>query len=172
MIARFLETGEIVGTHGVRGEMRLYPWSDTPAFVTRFNTLFLDADGREKLEVISARVHGTLVLLKVKGIDDIPSAERLRGKTVYCDRRDVQLDKGTYFVQDLLGCEVLDADDGRVYGRITDVSKTGANDVWQVTDEVGTETLIPAIPDVVIGIDPENERVTIRPLKGLFDDDD
>ena len=67
---------------------------------------------------------------------------------------------------------MLDADDGRTYGRITDVSKTGANDVWQVTDEAGTETLIPAIPDVVIGIDPENERVTIRPLKGLFDDDD
>ena len=172
MIARFLETGQIVGTHGVRGEVRVHPWSDTPAFLTGLKRLYLDAEGRDALKVTSARVHGNVVLCKFAGVDDIPAAERLRGKVVYCDRKEVVLADGAWFVQDLLGCAVLDADSGAPYGRITEVTKTGANDVWAVTGEGGKTTLIPAIPDVVIDVDPAAERVTIRPLKGLFDDDD
>ena len=172
MIARFLETGQIVGTHGVRGEVRVHPWSDTPAFLTGLKRLYLDKEGQTALKVTAARVHGNLVLVKFEGVDDIPAAERLRNKVVFCDRRDAAIEEGAWFVQDLLGCAVLDADTGARYGTLTDVTKTGANDVWAVTDESGKTTLIPAIPDVVIDVDPANEKVTIRPLKGLFDDDD
>lgn len=171
MKQRYLETGEIVGTHGVRGEMRLYPWCDSPAFLTKVKRLYLDKEGGSSLDVVSARVHGTMVLLKVKGVDDIPVAERLRGKTVYLDRKDVKIEKGAYFIQDLMDCAVLDADDGHCYGTICDVSKTGANDVWHIKQE-SREVLIPAIPDVVIDVDIDAQRVLIRPLKGLFDDED
>lgn len=171
MKQRYLETGEIVGTHGVRGEMRLYPWCDSPAFLTKVKRLYLDKEGGSSLDVVSARVHGTMVLLKVKGVDDIPAAERLRGKTVYLDRKDVKIEKGAYFIQDLMDCAVLDADDGHCYGTICDVSKTGANDVWHIKQET-REVLIPAIPDVVIDVDIDAQRVLIRPLKGLFDDED
>lgn len=171
MKQRYLETGEIVGTHGVRGEMRLYPWCDSPAFLTKVKRLYLDKEGGSSLDVVSARVHGTMVLLKVKGVDDIPAAERLRGKTVYLDRKDVKIEKGAYFIQDLMDCAVLDADDGHCYGTICDVSKTGANDVWHIKQET-REVLIPAIPDVVIDVDVDAQRVLIRPLKGLFDDED
>lgn len=172
MIARFLETGQIVGTHGVRGEVRVHPWSDSPAFLTGLKRLYLDREGQTALTVTAARVHGNLVLVKFRGVDDIPAAEALRGKVVYCDRRDAKLEEGSWFVQDLLGCAVLDADTGAAYGTLTEVTKTGANDVWEVTGPGGKKTLIPAIPDVVIDVDPAGERVTIRPLKGLFDDDD
>ncbi len=171
MIQRYLETGEIVGTHGVRGEMRLYPWCDSPAFLTKVKHLYLDKEGNSVLDVVSARVHGTMLLLKVKGVDDIPAAERLRGRTVYLDRKDVKIEKGAYFIQDLIGCTVLDADDGHCYGTICDVSKTGANDVWHIKQET-REVLIPAIPDVVIDVDIDAQRVLIRSLKGLFDDED
>lgn len=171
MKQRYLETGEIVGTHGVRGEMRLYPWCDSPAFLTKVKRLYLDKEGGSSLDVVSARVHGTMVLLKVKGVDDIPAAERLRGRTVYLDRKDVKIEKGAYFIQDLMDCAVLDADDGHCYGTICDVSKTGANDVWHIKQE-SREVLIPAIPDVVIDVDIDAQRVLIRPLKGLFDDED
>lgn len=171
MKQRYLETGEIVGTHGVRGEMRLYPWCDSPAFLTKVKRLYLDKEGGSSLDVVSARVHGTMVLLKVKGVDDIPAAERLRGRTVYLDRKDVKIEKGAYFIQDLMDCAVLDADDGHCYGTICDVSKTGANDVWHIKQEP-REVLIPAIPDVVIDVDIDAQRVLIRPLKGLFDDED
>lgn len=171
MKQRYLETGEIVGTHGVRGEMRLYPWCDSPAFLTKVKRLYLDKEGGSSLDVVSARVHGTMLLLKVKGVDDIPAAERLRGRTVYLDRKDVKIEKGAYFIQDLMDCAVLDADDGHCYGTICDVSKTGANDVWHIKQET-REVLIPAIPDVVIDVDIDAQRVLIRPLKGLFDDED
>ena len=168
---KFLDTGEIVGTHGVRGEVRLHPWSDSPEFMLGFKRLYLDPDGGECLTVTRSRVHGNVVIVKIKGVDDIPAAEKLRGKVVYVARKDVKLEKGAYFVQDLLGCEVFDADSGARYGEISDVSKTGANDVWHISNG-GRETLIPVIDDVVIDVDVEGGRVTIRPLKGLFDDED
>lgn len=168
---QFLETGKIVGTHGLKGEMRVQPWSDTPGFLTSFNRLYLDPDGMESLKVSSCREHGNIVLLKAEGINDISSAEKYRNKVIYIDRRDVKLEKGSYFVQDLIGCDVFDADSGEKYGCVTDVSKTGANDVWHI-DIRGREYLIPVIPDVVISTDVENGKITIRPLKGLFDDED
>ena len=171
MKQRYLETGEIVGTHGVRGEMRLYPWCDSPDFLSGIKRLYLDKEGKAVLDVVSARVHGTLVLIKVKGVDDIPAAERLRGKTVYLDRKDARIEKGAYFIQDLIGCAVIDADDGHCYGTVCDVSKTGANDVWHIKQE-SREVLIPAIPDVVIDVDIDREKVVIRAMKGLFDDED
>lgn len=170
MKQRYLETGEITGTHGVKGEMRLYPWCDTPSCLSGVKRLYLDPEGTTWLEVVHARVHGNMVLLKAKGVDDIPAAERLRGKTVYLDREEVALDEDSYYIQDLIGCRVIDADTGVAYGVVSDVSKTGANDVWHIRQEA-REVLIPAIPDVVIDVDVEAERVTIRPLKGLFDDE-
>ena len=82
------------------------------------------------------------------------------------------MEEGTYFVQDLLGLEVFDADTGTRYGEISDVTQTGANDVYHIRGENGKEVLIPAIADVVLETDVENGRMVIRPLKGLFDDED
>ena len=171
MKKQYIDTGEIVGTHGLRGEMRVQPWSDAPAFLTRFSTFYLDDKGRTSLKVRSARVHKNIVLLTAEGVGSIEAAERLRGKVLYFDRDEVELEEGRHFVQDLIGCEVFDADTGARYGELTDVMSTGANDVWQGTDEQGRDYLVPVIPHVVLSVDVEQGRVELRPLEGIFDED-
>lgn len=173
MIKEFLEIGEIVGTHGIRGEMRLNPWCDSPEFVTGFNTLYLDSNEGCAVQIKSARPHGNIVLLTVKDIDTVEKAQKMRGKILYMKRSDAKLPEGTYFIAELKGCTVYDADcPEKVYGTLTDVSETGANDVWHIRAEDGREYLIPSIPDVVIDTDVANNRIVIRPLKGIFDDED
>ena len=173
MIKEFLEIGEIVGTHGVRGEIRFNPWCDSPEFVTKFKTLYFDSNEGCAVQIKSARPHGNIVLLTIKDIDSIEKAQKLRGKVLYMKRSDAKLPEGTYFIAELIGCTVYDADEPqKIYGTLTDVSATGANDVWHITDESGKEYLIPSIPDVVIETDVAQNRVVIRPLKGIFDDED
>ena len=100
------------------------------------------------------------------------AAAALKNRMLWLKREDARLAPGTWFIEELVGCDVLDADSGRRYGMLTDVSQTGANDVWHVTAEDGQEYLLPAIPDVVIDADVAGNRVLIRPLKGIFDDAD
>ena len=166
----FLETGKITGTHGVRGEMRVHPWCDSPEFLTEFKRLYLDDKGEEYIKVVRSRAHGNMVIMKAEGVDTIEQAEKLRNKVLYISRKDAKLDDGAYFVQDIIDCRVIDADSGKEYGTLSDVSQTGANDVWHIATESG-EVLIPAIPDVVQDIDIDGGVISIRPLKGLFDDE-
>jgi 16S rRNA processing protein RimM len=173
LIKSFLEIGEIVGTHGVRGEIRVNPWCDSPDFMTKFKTLYFDSNGGCAVQIKSARPHGNIVLLTIQDIDTVEKAQKLRGKVLYMKRSDARLPKGKYFIAELIGCKVFDADDESIcYGTLSDVSPTGANDVWHIADESGKEYLIPAIPDVCVETDVENNRIVIRPLKGIFDDED
>lgn len=171
MLKKFLETGKIVGTHGIKGEVRVQPWCDSGDFLKQFKKVYLDKEGATFLSVTLVRPHGNVVIMALKDIDSIEKAESLRGKVIYIDRKDVHLQKGRYFIDDLLDCTVFDADSGEILGKLTDVSETGANDVWHVTKN-GKEYLVPAIDDVLVEIDVENEKVVIRPLKGIFDDED
>lgn len=170
MLKKYLEVGQIVGTHGVRGEMRVNPWCDSPDFMKQFKHFYLSKDGAEPLKVISCRPHGNIALLKVEGIDSIDAANRIMRKVLYMDRAEANLRQGENFIQDLIDCTVSDADTGTIYGKLTDVMETGANDVWQITDEKGKEYLIPAIKEVIAETDVEKGVIKIRPMKGIFDD--
>ena len=99
-------------------------------------------------------------------------AEMLRGQVLYIDRKDVKLPEGQNFIQDLIGCKVIDADNGIEYGQLADVFKTGANDVYTVKSAEGKEYLVPVIDEVVIKKDVEKGIILIRPMKGLFDNED
>lgn len=172
MIKKYLEAGQIVGTHGVRGEMRLNPWCDSPDFLKDIKTLYLNCEGNESVEVQSARPHQNIVLIKLFGVDSIEAAQKLKGRVVYINRDDKPLPEGSNYIEDLIDCKVIDADNGKLsYGQISDVITGIANDVWSVKSANGKETLIPVIKDVVIKTDIENETVYIRPLKGLFSDE-
>ena len=171
MRKQFLEAGKIVSTQGVRGELRVQPWCDSAAFLCQFQTLYF-AQGEQPVQVLSARVHKNLALLKLEGVTTVEQADLLRGKVLYLNRDDCSLEPGRYFIQDLLGLHVLDADTGDNYGTISDVFPTGANDVYEVTGSDGRRYLIPVIPDVVLQVQPEQGRVLIRPMKGIFDDED
>ena len=172
MKKQFIETGKITGTHGIRGEVRVQPWSDSPEFLTSFKCLYLDENGTRKIAVKAARAHKSMVLLKLDGVDTVEQAEAFRNRIVYINRDDANLPKGSHFIEDLLGCKVRDSQSGELLGELCDVSKTGANDVWHVKDEKGREYLLPAIPTVVIDTDVENGVIKIRPLRGIFDDED
>lgn len=171
MVKQYLETGKIVGTHGVRGELRVQPWADAPEFLLRFRTLYLDAAGHTPLQISGSRVHGNLVLLKCAGIDSIEAAETLRGKLLFMNRADAGIAEGSYFIQDLIGCAVFHAATGAALGELCDVSQTGANDVWHIRQN-GREFLVPAIDEVIRTVDPQAGKITILPLKGIFDDAD
>lgn len=168
----FLEIGQIVSTHGIKGEVRLNPWADSPDFVKRFKRFYTDKNGSNELKASAVRPHGNVVIIKFDGIDTVENAVAMRNKVLYIRRSDAKLSKGTYFIEELIDCDVFDADDESIcYGKITDVSQTGANDVWYITDGNGKEYLIPAIPSVVIETDIEQNKVIIRPMRGIFDNE-
>lgn len=171
MKKEFLEVGKIVGTHGVRGMVRIQPWCDTPEFLCGFKRLYLDDAGNTSVSVNSAKPHGNVVIAALQGVDSIESAEKYRNKVLYISRKDALLDDDQYFIEDLIGCTVYDADTGEVLGQISDVSQTGANDVWHITRD-SREYLIPCIDDVVLKVELDEGRVVIRPLKGIFEDED
>lgn len=168
MKKQFLETGKIVTTHGIKGEVKVQPWCDDAQFLTEFSTLYLSR-GQQALQVQQARVHKNMVILKLEGIDTVEQAVALRNKTLFINREDVQLKEGELFVQDLIGCTVLDIDTGADYGKIYDVQQTGANDVYYLKDDAGKVRLVPVIESVVLEKDIDAQIVRIRPLEGLFD---
>lgn len=171
MIKEYLEIGKITSTHGIKGEMRFQPWCDSPEFLTKFKTLYFDKKG-EKAVKIKARPNGEMAILKIEGIETVENAAKLRDKVLYMKRADARLPEGQYFIQELIGCTVYDADDESIcYGILSDVSQTGANDVWHIEKD-GVEYLIPAIPPVVISTDVVEGIIKIRPLRGIFDDED
>lgn len=172
MIKEFLEIGQISSTHGIRGEVRVNPWCDSPDFLKRFKTLYYDKNGNKPIKIDSCRPHGNVVIMKLSEVDTVEEAQKLRGKTLYMKRSEAKLPSGTWFIQELIGCNVFDADNESIsYGKITDVSETGANDIWFIEKD-NKQYIIPAIKDVVISVDVANDRVFIRPLKGIFDEPD
>ena len=166
----YIESGKFVGTHGVRGGLRVQPWCDTPEFLCQFKTLFLKAkDGFSSVKVKSSKPHGNVVLMELDGVNSMDDAEALRGKIIYIERKSLKLEEGQYLISDLIGAEVFHADSNEKLGEISDVSKTGANDVWHINRN-GKEYLIPVIDDVVLKVDIDENKVIIRPLLGIFED--
>ncbi len=170
MLKRYLEIGKIVSTHGLKGELRVDPWCDSGDFLCSFKILYFEK-GQEKLEIYKAKVHKNIVILKILGVNSIDQAKKLIGKILYVDREDVNLSDGEYFIQDIIGIEVFDDNTNLRYGKITDVLKTGANDVYQVTDDNNKDYLVPVIDKVICSIDIENNKMTICPLEGIFNNE-
>lgn len=165
MKKEYLEAGKIVNTHGIKGEVKIMPYTDVPELLCEFDRLFLD---RKEIFIERSRVAKNMVIAKLEDIDTPEQAEKLRNKILYMHRDDLELDDDTYFIQDLIGVEVKDADTGVVYGKITDVMQTGANDVYVIKGN-SKEYLVPAIADVVVSTDIDSNSMTIRPLDGLFE---
>ena len=171
MKKQYLETGKIVGIHGLKGEVKIEPWCDGPEFLTGLKRLFLKND--TELKIKSARVHKNITIVHFDGIDMPEQAEALRGKTVSLNRDDIQLPEGVNFVQDIIGLTAIDLNSGKEYGKVTDVISTGANDVYEITKD-GKSYLIPKIDEVVSEVDTDRGivRINTRILGGLFEDED
>lgn len=170
MKKEFLEIGKFVGTHGVKGMVRIQPWSDNGEFLTQFKKFYLN-EGKDKIELNRITPHGNVVIAAIKGIDTIEQSEKLRNKVLYIKRDDARLPEGRYFISEILGAKVFDADTNCPLGVLSDVSSTGANDVWHIKNG-DKEYLVPAIPDVIAKVDINNDIIMLRPMKGIFDDED
>lgn len=165
-----LRVGVISSTHGVRGEVKVFPTTDDPARFEELETVLLDT-GKEKLEleIAGVKFFKNMVILKFKGYDSINDVERYRGKDLWITREQaVPLGEDENFVADLIGLAVV-TDGGETLGTMKDVMFTGANDVYVVERENGKELLLPAIKDCVLDVDLENGVMTVHVLDGLLD---
>ena len=159
--SRFIEAGKIVNTHGVRGEVKIEPWVDSPEFLKKFKTLYLDG---APARVVSARVHKRFLIAALEGVGDVNAAMALKNKTVYIDRADARLPKGTFFLADILGARVL-SDTGEEIGILSGVLDNPGQRVYVVRGE--RERLIPAVPEFIRKTDVEGRVVTVRLIEGL-----
>lgn len=165
-----LQVGIITSTHGVRGEVKVYPTTDDPRRFRRLKEVVLDT-GREKLnlEIEGVKFFKQFVILKFKGLDNINDIEKYRQKSLYVTRKNaVRLQRDEYFIADLIGLKVQD-EDGTELGTVKDVIETGANDVYEVEMANGRSLLLPAIKQCILNVDVENGMMQVHVLEGLLD---
>ena len=167
---QLLRVGVISSTHGVRGEVKVYPTTDDVNRFKKLKKVILDT-GREylDLEIAGVKFFKNQVILKFKGIDNINDIEKYKGKDLLVNREDaVALEENENYVADLIDLKVV-TDDGQVLGYLTEVMETGANEVYVVETEDGRELLLPAIRDCILDVDLDEEVMTVHILPGLFD---
>lgn len=167
---KMFQVGIITSTHGVHGEVKVFPTTDDVRRFKRLKEVILDT-GKEQitLEVEGAKFSKQLVILKFKGIDNINDVEKYRQKSLYVTRENaVRLRRDEYFIADLMGLRVHD-EDGAEIGVLREVMETGANDVYVIDLDDGRELLLPAIKECVLNVDVEAGFVQIHIMPGLLD---
>ncbi len=181
---QYLACGKIINTHGVRGDVKIDPWTDEPEVYQELETVYALSvpKGQEEraedekirvsrgLKVVKASMFKGFVLCHFEGVEDFDAANKLKNYTLYVNRDDIPREEGTVFVADLLGLPLIDADNGTRYGKIKDVINRGAGDIYDV--DVGKKDTVyfPAVKAFIDRI-ALGEAVYIRPPKGLFDED-
>lgn len=171
MRKKYLKIGKIVGSHGIKGMVKIECWCDSPEFLCKFKR-FLTAENDDSiLNVEKSSPHKNIALVKFKDINSIDEAELMRGKILHIFRDDAKLEKGRYFIEEIIGANVYDKTDNIFYGKISDIISTGANDIWVIKND-GKEYLFPSVPDFIDSVDIDKETAIILPPKGIFDDED
>ena len=163
MRSQFLEAGEIVNTHGIRGEVKIMPWADSPEFLCQFDTFYLDG---KPVKVLAARPHKTMVLAQLEGVDTVEKAMRLKGKVLSIDRTGVELPEGRHFLADLMGLTVLDNATGEELGRIEDILTPPAHEVYVVRGR-GKEYMIPAVDAFLAETNVEGGYIRVNLIEGM-----
>jgi len=165
----YLEVGKIVNTRGIKGELKVIPLTDNPERFDNLESVYVQKEeGLEEYRITGVSYSKSFVYLKLKGIDDIDAAEKLKGLSLKVHRSNaVKLPEDTYFICDIVDMDVYE-DNGNLLGKITDVLKTGSNDVYVVKGEDGKEILIPALKSTVNDVDIMNKRMTVTLPEGLL----
>lgn len=161
--------GRIVNTHGVKGEIKVIPTTEDPKRFKKLKSIFVEGrKGMTTYEIEGVRYHKDFVLLKLQGINDMDAAELLKGSILKIDRKDsLPLKKDEYYISDLFGLEVY-TEEERYLGTLVDIIETGSNDVYVVNKEDREkDLLLPAIKQVIKGVDIENKKMTVHLLEGL-----
>ena len=167
MRVEFIPVGQIVNAHGIRGEVKLNPLGFDPEFLAEFDVLYI---GGKRTEVRHARVHKSVVLLTLPGVEDMDAALALKGKNVTVRRDDVEVPEGYYFDEEIEGLTVIDSESGETVGKVRRVLSYPAHKIYEVRGE--REYLIPAVPGVFIeSVDLDAEEMRVHLMKGLATDE-
>ena len=168
MKQEYFEIGQIVNHFGIKGMVKVNPFTDDISQFETLKKLLLEKDGKLiEIEVEETKYSKNQVLLKLKGIDKIEEAEKYRGSYLKIARKDARkLPEGTYFIADLIGLPVY-TEEGILLGNVDDIYNSGANDIYVVKDSLGKQILLPATKEVIKQVDIENEKIVVHLLKGL-----
>lgn len=164
MKKKYLEAGEIVNTHGIRGNIKIYPWSADAELLKTFKTLYMGKNGEKPVKVKSAYVHKGCVIAAIEGVDDVNQAMTLKGKVLYFDREDAGLEEGEFFLDDIIGAKVV-TEDGEEVGTLTEVLQNPTQDVYVIKGE--KEHLIPAVDEFILDVDVDGECITVHMIEGM-----
>jgi 16S rRNA processing protein RimM len=165
---KYIEILEITKPHGLKGEMRAKYYCDSPDEIAEFGALYLGA-GKKPVKLVSHRLQKNMIVIELEGVSTVEEAQKLSGELIYIDREDIELDEDVWFIRDLIGFDVFDADTGVHYGAVEEILQNAPTDVYSIRNTEGKQLLFPSIPEVLIDIDLSERKIFIRPLEGLFD---
>ena len=166
----YIELGKITTTHGINGFLKINGWCDNLNIFNDLKKIYLDKYGEESLKIKKTKFIKNFVLIKFEGINTIDEAQKYKNKIIYIKREDLNLNKDEVLIQDLIGIKIYDyLRQDIYYGKIREVIKTGANDVYVISKDKEKEKLIPVIDDVIKKKDLENGEIYINVIEGLFD---
>ena len=167
---QLLQVGVISSTHGIRGEVKVFPTTDDPNRFKKLKQVILDTGREQKdLEIEGVKFFKQFVILKFKGIDNINDIEKYKGKSLFVARENaVELEEDEYYIGDLIGMDVYTDESEERFGVLKDVMETGANEVYIVQSERYGEVLLPAIHECILEVDPEEKKMTVHLMEGLI----
>lgn len=161
--------GNVANIHGIKGEIKIYPYTDDILNLTNLKSIYFDKELKEKYKIKSARVHKNMLVIKLEGINDANEALELKTKDVYIPRNALkELDDNTYYIEDLLFSDIVEEESGNVIGKLTYVFNTGANDVYEVEREDKSKIYLPAISDVIKKVDIKSKKIYVKLMEGLI----
>lgn len=167
-MVEYLEIGQIVNTFGVRGEIKIKPLTDNIQRFDKLKSIYIEKNNQLQLYNIEhVKYTNNLVILKIKDVNTMEEAEKLKGLYIKVDRKNaIKLPKDTYFIADLIGLSVY-TDEGKMLGKVDDIYNTGSSDIYVVKDDLGKQILLPAITDVLKNIDIKNQKIIVHLIEGL-----
>ena len=167
-MTKYLEIGQIVNTFGIKGMVKVKPFTDDIKKFTKFKKIYIkNKAGKKEYEIEEIKEHKEMMLVKFKGIDNPNDAELLRESYLIIDRENLEpLEEGTFYIADLLGINVY-TEEGKLLGTLDDIFNTGSNDIYVVKDELGKQLLLPAIKDVIKEINVEESKMIVHLIDGL-----
>ena len=167
-MTKYLEIGQIVNTFGIKGMVKVKPFTDDIKIFDRLKNIYLKNKEMMQYEIEEIKYHKNMVLIKLKGIDSIEQANALRETFIVIDREDEEpLEEGTYYIVDLLGLEVYTYEENFL-GILDDIYNTGSNDIYVIKDEQGKEILLPGIDEVIKEINIEDKKIIVHLIPGLI----
>ncbi|CCY71683.1 ribosome maturation factor RimM [Clostridium sp. CAG:921] len=159
--------GKIVNVHGIKGEVKIYTYTDDIKNLSKLKKMYFDKNMQDEHKVLSSKIQNNMLIVKFEGIDDVDVANKLRDTDVYTKKEEIK-QKDTYYIEDLISCEVIKLEDESLIGKVAYVFSTGANDVLEIDLVDGKKVYFPMIKDVIKNVDIENKKIFVSVMEGLM----